>query len=457
MGITGTAAAVPVGEAAKAVAGSPGPVARGGTPVASGTPALGHNLLIDMQPILPRTPESLWGRAERERDALYQAMQDACARCGADALVIKSGPFVQPAWVKFECWVPCDGKSLTERASGVIRIEPKPFHRFEFIYTVEVQDRGRTWTQTGLMGFGAADVTALVAWLLRHGPKPRFGHLQLRRFGWELWKPINKVQALGTDWPGLLPVVPLVVAIPLFASEAAGLGVVLILVAVVGWVLLARRQTLVRSAGRPAGEPRELVRVDSWQTVVSGLGPDAPLLRDRFVQVLRHGPRREFRAKMERIWHWGLDGKEEREQLVLSLGRGMFFLQMYAYDKELYVGWDAHLNVGQWVEKTLAKGTDKASGRLALINTVEPGVQRVTEYDVTDLSCLIEWAHAKLTAEVKHLMEERKIDQEVDFKILRGERQKLTEAGRPEGGIGGKIRGAGKVLSNAMGTLRRTG
>ncbi len=107
--------------------------------------------------------------------------------------------------------------------------------------------------------------------------------------------------------------------------------------------------------------------------------------------------------------------------------------------------------MGQWVEKTLAQGLDRESSQLVKVNTVEPGTQQVTEYDITDLSCVMEWTHAKLTKFVKDLMEERKIDQEIDFKILRGERQKLS-APSESGGSQGK-----KVGGGLLGRLRRTG
>jgi hypothetical protein len=187
------------------------------------------------------------------------------------------------------------------------------------------------------------------------------------------------------------------------------------------------------------------------------LGPDAATLRERFLNVLQTPITEHFRFCSERIWYWGLEGKEEREQIVLTLGRGILFCQIHQYDKELYVGWDAHLNRGHWVEQTVAHGLDREANCLTHINTVVPGRQSVTEYDLYDLNCLIEWTHAKLTKIVKELMEERKIDQEVDFKILRGQRQKLTDDDQAEGGGGEVARGLRSLLDRSTrGALRRT-
>ncbi len=57
---------------------------------------------------------------------------------------------------------------------------------------------------------------------------------------------------------------------------------------------------------------------------------------------------------------------------------------------------------------------------------VTPGTQLNTEYDVIDLNCLMEWTHAQLVRLLKDLMQEKKIEQEIDFTILRGQRQGLS-------------------------------
>jgi hypothetical protein len=59
-----------------------------------------------------------------------------------------------------------------------------------------------------------------------------------------------------------------------------------------------------------------------------------------------------------------------------------------------------------------------------------PGWHIPNEYDVTDTNCLIERIHSAVTKVLKRLLAERKIDQEIDFQIIRGERQ--TIAGREE-------------------------
>ncbi|MDQ6827492.1 MAG: hypothetical protein M3081_01335 [Gemmatimonadota bacterium] len=409
--------------------------------------------LVQAQPALLRRADSIWARAERARDELYGAVQRACAAEGFDALVIQSPPYLQPTWVKFECWVPREDRLITERGAAIITIVPKEFHEFEFEYQLELTDRGQPAKLfPPLRQFDAAHAAQLVRYMLRRAPMPSFDALELRRVPWQVWKPVNRVTALRIDWSERIALMAIVVGF--FLITYRGFGLLLVVGGGVAIALLKRRGVVVRSSGKPETEPRNLHRVDSWQTVISGLGADSELLLVRFMEVLKHPPTDGFASRVERVWSFGLDGKIEREQIVITLGRGILFCQIQPYDKELYIGWDAHLNSGQWVERTLQKGVDTQTERLTAVNTVVPGWQQLSQFDVTDLSTLIEWTHAKLVQLIKRLMEERKIDQEVDFHILRGERQGLTKDEPPEDAGASGVRNVARTLGRK---LQRTG
>jgi hypothetical protein len=83
------------------------------------------------------------------------------------------------------------------------------------------------------------------------------------------------------------------------------------------------------------------------------------------------------------------------------------------------------LNYGQWSERAIKTGYDTNLGAPTVINTVVPAVALVTEYDLIDINSLTEWVHARVVQVVKQVMAEHKLDQDIDFKILRGERQGL--------------------------------
>jgi hypothetical protein len=412
----------------------------------------------DVRPILERKANSIWARVEKRRDEICDVFRRACEDLGFDALVIKSPLFVQPAWVKLECWVPkhADRREVTERGSVLVTIAAKEFHRYELEYTVELHDRGWSKTYYGLTALEPVLIAQIVRFLLVHESKPDFASLQLRSRPAEIWKPVNKVDVLRTDWLRKAPASLFVLSL-FFIGGLLPLSILLWIGIGVSYYALHQRRAVVLSQGRPMTEPRTLSLVDSWQVAISGLGADAELLRQRFFTVLRNPPMTGLQSRVEKIWYWGIDGKVEREQIVLTFRRAIFFCHIYQYDQELYVGWDAHLNHGHWVEKTVGTGIHRQSNELTRINTVESGWQRLSEYDVTDANCLIEWAHAKLVQLVKHLMEERQIDQEIDFKILRGERQNLTRREQAGGGIQQASEGIQQAAQRVTRKLTRTG
>ena len=404
----------------------------------------------DVRPILQRRADSIWARVEQARDSLCAAMERSCRDAGFRPLVIKSGPYVQPAWVKLESWVPeengatAGGVSLiTQRRSAVLTIRAREFHRYELEYTLELEEGGRKKAGVRLHAFGDDHADQLARFVLLGGPRPRFHELRLRRAVVELWRPANKADVLRRDWAMLGAWSSVIVG---FLTLSIGIGVLLLLGGAFALHRLRQRNCVVRSSGKPDAEPRVLHRVDSWQAVISGLGDAADDLRDRFQAIVGQTPMSGLRCRVEKIWYWGLDGTVEREQIVLSLRRAIVFCQIHRYDDELYVGWDGHLNSGQWVEKTTAQGLDRGTGVPTQVKTVEPGHQALNQYDITDLNCLMELVHAKLVKLVKDLMDERRIDQEIDFTILRGERQSSTEGRRPEGGAPDGDRGLRKLL-----------
>lgn len=294
--------------------------------------------LLDVQPILDRSPESIWARVEQHRDDLFEALRRTSEQEGFQALVIKSGPFVQPAWVKLECWIPRNERGVTERGSAVVTIEAKEFHRYEVEYTVEMYDRGWSKTYRGLHEFNATHAYHLARFILGRGPRPEFSALQLREKRYQIWKPMNEVDVLSIDWLGMAPVALAILG--LLMLLVSGFGLLFLAGAAIALYQLRRRRVVVRSSGKPEAEPRKLHIVDSWQAVVPRLGEDAGLLRERFMNALQDPPISGFSWHVENIWYWGLDGKVEREQIVLNLRRSMVFCQVYEYDQELYVGWD---------------------------------------------------------------------------------------------------------------------
>ena len=175
----------------------------------------------------------------------------------------------------------------------------------------------------------------------------------------------------------------------------------------------------------PIAEPRTLRLADSWSTMANQLGQEAQILSDRLFKRLSEGQTWNIQARIENTSYITPDGKQERQQLVLSQGRGLVFCHIYPYGDDLFIGWDAYLNYGQWAERAVRSGFDAKLRSPVVINTVTPGIARATEYDLIDVSSLTEWVHSRVVQALKQVMAEHKLDQEIDFKIVRGERQSL--------------------------------
>jgi hypothetical protein len=146
-----------------------------------------------------------------------------------------------------------------------------------------------------------------------------------------------------------------------------------------------------------------------------------------------------FVIEPERIWYWGVDGTEEREQMVIRFRRGLAFIHVYKYGNDLYVGWDAHVNCGTWVEQVSGQGYEKRNGQLCAIHTITAGWHVPNEYDITDTNCLLERVHAAVAKVVKQKLADHKIDQEIDFEILREQRQNVV--GRQDTQSRGAVQG----------------
>ncbi|MFO0718069.1 MAG: hypothetical protein U0233_14415 [Nitrospira sp.] len=334
--------------------------------------------------------------------------------------------------------MPGEDNSCTQRAHLTITIGAKPFHRFPVEFRIDTAYGMKQKVLRNVIRLDDPDVRDLFSYILGWGQRPRL--LRSRIHYWQMWRPKQRIDGLVPEFIGgplaklhkIFYVFALLLIFLAFSvsgtSDETALPVLFITasaLAACGYAL-SRRAHFIRNEGRPLGDPRLLTLVDSWQTVVFGAAEECSRIREGFLRLSTSAQRPDFDCHMEKLWHWGIDGKEEREQVVLTFKRGIVFCQIYQYGRDLYVGWDGHLNKGQWAEQTITTGIDSSSWSVTSVNMVTPGTQLNTEYDVIDLNCLMEWTHAQLVRLLKDLMQEKKIEQEIDFTILRGQRQGLS-------------------------------
>lgn len=421
-------------------------------------PAAPTAAVKNVRPGLPRSEEGIWAKAAVARDEIYTSMQRVCEQEGFDAQVVKSNAGAQPAWVRIDSWLPSMEPNLTTRAAAIVTIHAKEFRRFELEFTVSLFSQDTPKVFDRLRNVDTSQAASIARFVIGRGPELDLKSLELRKSPIEFWKVDNPVKVTSRDWLTFAPAALMYLAIASFVGALRQpFGFVFVLAFIAGSIAsaryLKRRKMQVLSSPRPLTEPRVLSLVDSWQTVVHGLGANAPMLREALLRRVNESPLTGVRAEVECPWLWGLDGIVEREQIAITFGRSLLFCQLYGYDDELYVGWTAHLNSGKWMEKQAATGLHLTTGEPVRVMELVAGTQFLSEYDRNDANTLIEWTHALLTSMIQRLMEERKIDQEVDFKIIRGARDSFA-TGAGSGGVGGDA-GGDQKQGGGLGQLIR--
>jgi hypothetical protein len=417
----------PVGAAAPFTAPSQ-PVSQPGftqpqfAPQYSPRPARGK----DSYPAIPRTGAGIGPRLEQARDEVYRWLEAYCAAKGIEPSLLKSTPYSPEVWVSCHMWAPEDpGRTSTDRSKLHVKIYGAPFHRYEILYEVTISIGFGSKICTRICELRQRDIERLMDLVLTGNLNSlkwnSMGLARLRSAPWQFWLPKNKV--VGLDYT-FVDVVTLLTAVG-FIAAATVYGIPLALgcwiAAVIIKVRRARRRWRFQNEGKPLQEPRTLRRFDSWQTLIFDLGREVGLTKQEILSELRKGAVSGFDITTETIWYFGVDETEEREQLVARFRRGIAFIQVYAYGDDMFVGWDAHMNEGAWVEKEVARGLQQ--GRFVSLRTIEPGRQPLTEYDLFDTNCLVEWVHGAVSKVVRRQMAYHKIDQEIDFSIIRADRK----------------------------------
>lgn len=382
----------------------------------------------DLQALIPRSSSGIIQQLEDARDQVYRWLEAYCRNKAIETSLTKSQPYSPSIWIECRAWNPEDpAKTQTDRWVLQVTVRGLPYHNYPVLYDVFTSIGEHSKKHTSVCQLTQSDIERTMDRLLTgdlHSIK-NLSLVRIRDFPWQWWRAKNKISALDHPFislTGLLAAVGWLMLIfvsvfPPLVIAAVGCWIAAY---VIKWKQERRRWTF-RNEGKPEQEPRILRQFDSWQALIFDLGRDVGVVRQEILAELRKGANSGFQITTETIWYWGLDGKEERDQLVARFRRGIAFIQVYAYGDDLFIGWDAHMNLGTWVEREVAKGFQ--GGRFVSLRTVEAGQQRYTEYDLFDTNCLVEWVHGAAVKVVKRHMAYQKIDQEIDFKIIRGDRK----------------------------------
>jgi hypothetical protein len=400
------------------------------------TPIVGQRSRGQVSPVLPRIADTIWTQADSERDKIYSFIESFCHANQIEAKLLKSYDLSGNVIVEYEAWQPLDANSA-DRCQIHIEIEPKPYHEHPLEYRLRVQLGGTEKIYSRVSGLDDATLLGILratvdTSIKRLHPRPS----RFREFPWQIWRPKNRIVGMDSKWLQPFVVIHWASWIGLGGAllQEDGSRIYLAVAILFGqWLLRQRFRKRVRylSTGRPLTDPRRLVEWDRWQTVVESLGPEAATLAGEIGMALDSGINHGFTWQRERIWYWTAEGKIEREQMVVRYQRAIGFISIHAYGPDLYVGWDVHLNRGNWAE--VAVGQGQREGNAVILKSVAPGTFSLNHYDSADANCLSEWMHASVVKVIKRNIAFHRIDQEIDFKIIRGNRALPTES-KTEGG-----------------------
>jgi hypothetical protein len=417
--------------------------------------------LEDARPILPVSDKSLWNEAAKRRDEVAARIERKLADLGLQGWVRKSQPGEYPLYVAVDVWRHLAETGLTgtfDRSDLKITIQVEPYHVHPITYNVVLSRHKRKYEAT-YWAMPHGELEQMVVYLVRGGHKPAFfksripviarmiaSFLPMAMNEYEN-KLIEEARPKRLTGPTMLGWIGTLVALGGFGQAFANadaysyyddtgraqmIGIGLLGLAIVGiatW-LSWRRPVYQAVAKQPVRTPRREYRVDSWQVSVPEAGNEFDLFKSRIAEALKQmDPGLEF--TVEKYQSLTPRGFEERERLVITKGQGNVHVHVQPFGRDAFVGWDSYLNWARWSETTPISTVIREGNRIEYKSLVA-GDHIPTKFDLMELSALAETSHRNIVREIKAFLKEKEIEADLDFQIIRGDRNRALTEGKEE-------------------------
>ena len=394
--------------------------------------------------LIQRNDSNSITKAEKTRDEIHRLFVETCENLKLTSDIYKSPPFNQSIWVKVIISKKTEGEA-TVRGHVAIEIIPREYHEFDPVISISYFDGKNKTSYRSLISLNKKDCEDICNYLAGNTNKRKIKARKCKYYPWEILYPKNKL--LTSFQMNRFDSLTVILLIAVFLSslhEKLVFFGYLIAGIIIIYKLMQTKRIFNLTSGKPSQEPRELAGLDSWQAVIYDIGVKSESVKKKTLESLlskielsnTHRSSGYVTDNVtineEHIWYEGIDGKIERKQIVVGLRRALLFLHIYEYGTDLYIGWDAHINFGYWDEKIIASGELRETGNLTNLISVEASWKQPNEYDITDANFLIEWVHSVITRVVKSVVKEYQIDQEIDFSILREQRQEISKKKKPK-------------------------
>ena len=401
---------------------------------------------LDARPILPVADDTVLDQAVALRDRFAAAIAAVLDEENVRANLIKSEPGNYPAWIRLEAWIPVGAESPPrhQRCELELILDVRPFNRHNVVCGARLTRGKRTIAVAERSRFSERDVAEWARHAIGRGPRPsNFRPVldalreQVGIFIPPLSRRHNPVDRQFRARRFGLRVLLVAGACALLAAAlmyrdmlgpvALALGGVAFLVA----VLLPAFDRYFRYhdwvTPQPRESPRHLGHVDSWHAVLVGLGGEANRLVRHLVAKIEETPAETLEIRAESYGYRTPNGYEERERLVVSHRQGHIHVHIQPLGDDLFVGWQALLNWARWAE-TSPVTTIEAGRRSFTLHDIKPSWYYPGEFDLIDLNSLSAVVHNAMEGEVKSLLREHAIEQDVDFEVIRGDRANALDA-----------------------------
>ncbi len=382
------------------------------------------------------------GEARRQCKHIAEALEKALGERNTKFRIYVDADAVSVPWLRVDCVMRDERGSFLSNL--VMDFKPQPFGTIPVLVDFEIDQLGRRRRITSAYEFGPEEIALMAACLGGASSPFRWTGARAREMPWQWTREKQRVSLFEapaiTSLRAALKMIGLLAGLALTLLAFGTAPTTTVLLGLGGYVAYRRLYVPPPNyrivADCPPRPPRDLRGLDSWQTVVRDLGEQRDVVLERFEAMLADrlsDASEPISIRRENIWYSGAEDKVERQQLTLSLRRAIVFVRIYRYGRDLFVGWDAHVNLLSWKDRALQRGYRDGDGLKVELVGIETQYHQINEYDIADANFLLEATHVHLTSLVKDLLREREIDQEVDFSIVRESRQKLMEAPPPAG------------------------
>jgi hypothetical protein len=399
--------------------------------------------ITDARPLHKLSDTTSWDRAEQLRDSMHDAMEATERAESVSVSIVRSPAGTYPPSVEMEAWLP--GQSEREgslRSVLTIWVEAAPHRRNSCVVSVRLERAGRAIAVAQRPDFTLDDAREWMLHALDRGAKPssytpvQDALVNMFRAFVPFVQPLH-ANPIVREFPENIPfsgfmaigACLLVAATATFDGESLVFPIALLLLAGAVYAIALRRPVSISVVDRPRTPPRNVSLVDSWHTVVPDLGAQLTDLARRIEKSLAPLESSSVEVERETYAFRGPNGIEQRERLVVSKGQAIAHVHTYRFGSDIFIGWESYLNWAKWGE-TVPVWKKVTMADITEYRGLTPVFYLPNQYDLIDLNSLTEVVHQRVTAVVKRMMEEHRIDREIDFTILRGDRDRALDKER---------------------------